>query len=827
MGRASKSAKPTSPRQFSISSFLPKLAPTASTSSSTSLTKRPAKHEDGEGVLSDDDAPSSRDQFKVPPVPAKRASKAKGKQVAVLDLTEDDEDVVEAPSSSPPPPAPKKKPTTTKKTTDKKGKGKAAVKDDDEDDHDDDDLAEQDDPDAMWVDRFAPRNRDDLALHARKLTDLESWLVEAFALEGRPKHLAKYRRVLVLSGPAGAGKTAALRTLAREMGVELVEWREGTSVQLADEHRESLMHRFASFLSRAGMAPALDFGPDPSDPSTSSSASSSSAPTTSSARTSTSSRRLLLIEDLPNVSHYPTKLALRSALAQYLSSPRVTAPLVLIVSEALARPGDDEAGGGGGGWLSGNGRRGDSVDARGVCGVEVLEHPACREIAFNPVAPTIMRKALVRTLDRIYSTSSASSSSSSSLSTALASRPTLATLDVLVAHSGGDMRSALMSLQFLLTEGEGPGATSIGGGASAAAGGKGGKGKGRKRKRKGESDSEEESVGARGKGKVGKEGVKKLLQFVTARESSLFIFHALGKVLYNKRWGDSPDDDKKDRDRVGIVQERDEASRLPRHLRDEWDRRPSKVDPDVLFAEAPLDADIFLSYLHHNYPPFTDEIDECSGIVDALSAADVVMSARDEGDEAYRHRPLTSLYGFHLGVRTTLMALPSPVTRRKQVLRKSELWETLRLARQNDEGVDEVLVGGALGLAPGQKSMVVEEVVPWLGLINPSGTSPFLLSLSTFPPLSTAAQPLVTGAAIGEKDVSALQDEAGDDEDAPAVDLSEPRRGGRVLQELEDDDDDDDDDVKPVVAAAGAAVRGGERGEVELLFDPDDDIESD
>ncbi|GAA5895623.1 hypothetical protein JCM8208_005283 [Rhodotorula glutinis] len=818
MGRASKSNKPTSPRQFSISSFLPKLAPTASTSSSTSSGKRTAKDEDGEGVLSDDDGTSSRDQFKVPTVPAKRSSKAKGKQTAVLDLTEDDEDVVEPPSSSPPPPsAPKKKTATKKATADKKGKGKAAVKDDEDDA--DDLRVEQDDPDAMWVDRFAPRNRDDLALHARKLADLESWLLEAFALEGRPKHLAKYRRVLVLSGPAGAGKTAALRTLASEMGVELVEWREGTSVQLADEHRESLMHRFASFLSRAGMAPALDFGPDPSDPSASSSTSTSSS-IAASAPSSSSCRRLLLIEDLPNVSHYPTKLALRSALAQYLSSPRVTAPLVLIISEALARPGDDEAGGGGGGWLSGNGRRGESVDARGVCGVEVLEHPACREIAFNPVAPTIMRKALVRTLDRLYSPSFFSASSS----TKLASRPTLATLDVLVAHSGGDMRSALMSLEFLLTEGEGPGATSIGGGA-VAAGGKGGKGKGRKRKRKGDSDVEEENAGGRDKGKVGKEGVKKLLQFVTARESSLFIFHALGKVLYNKRWGDSPDDDKKDRDRVGIVQEREVASRLPRHLRDEWERRQSKVDPDVLFAEAPLDADIFLSYLHHNYPPFTDQIDECSGIMDALSAADVVMSARDEGDEAYRHRPLTSLYGFHLGVRSTLLALPSPVPRRKQVLRKSELWETLRLARQNDEGVDEVLVGaggGTLG-AVGQKSMVVEEVVPWLSLINPPGTSPFLLSLSTFPPLSTAAQPLVTGAAIGEKDVSALQDEA-DDDDAPAVDLSEPRRGGRVLQELEEDEE---DDVKPDIGVAAPARRGGKKGEVELLFDPEDDIEED
>ena len=204
-------------------------------------------------------------------------------------------------------------------------------------------------------------------------------------------------------------------------------------------------------------------------------------------------------------------------------------------------------------------------------------------------------------------------------------------------------------------------------------------------------------------------------------------------------------------------------------------------------------------------------------------------------------------------MRSTLLALPSPVPRRKQVLRKSELWETLRLARQNDEGVDEVLLGaggGVLG-APGQKSMVVEQVVPWLSLINPpgasprltlvrrcssreprtdsgrhcacAGTSPFLLSLSTFPPLSTAAQPLVTGAAIGEKDVSALTDEAGD-EDAPSVDLSEPRRGGRVLQELEEDDD--EEDVKPVVPAP-AGGRGGKKGEVELLYDPDDDIEED
>lgn len=144
--------------------------------------------------------------------------------------------------------------------------------------------------------------------------------------------------------------------------------------------RESLVHRFTSFLARAGMAPALDFGPEP-------------VPSTSKAQPparksffpppppppAARGRRLVLLEDLPNVSHWPTKLALRSAVQQYLSSPRVTAPLVIVISEALARPGDES--GGGAGWLSGNGRRGESIDARGVLGVEILTHPACREIS--------------------------------------------------------------------------------------------------------------------------------------------------------------------------------------------------------------------------------------------------------------------------------------------------------------------------------------------------------------------------------------------------------------------------------------------------------------
>ena len=265
---------------------------------------------------------------------------------------------------------------------------------------------------ALGPDSSSELFQDDLSVHARKVTDVENWFNEAYS--SNPQ-IAKWRRVLVLSGPAGAGKTAVVKMLAKDMDAEIVEWQEGQSGKTVDgdpgeqdatlgssqalcfryrrtvwtdvqktllADRESLVHRFTSFLARAGMAPALDFGPEEPVPSTSTSKSAprkSFFPPPPPSSSTRHRRRLILLEDLPNVSHWPTKQALRSAVQQYLSSPRVTAPLVIIVSEALARPGDET--GGGAGWLSGNGRRGESIDARGVLGVEILESPACRNIA--------------------------------------------------------------------------------------------------------------------------------------------------------------------------------------------------------------------------------------------------------------------------------------------------------------------------------------------------------------------------------------------------------------------------------------------------------------
>ncbi|KAK4057443.1 RFC checkpoint protein Rad17 [Microbotryomycetes sp. JL221] len=628
-----------------------------------------------------------------------------------------------------------------------------------------DDIASNELDSSMWLDRFIPNSREDLGVHPNKVKDVAGWFEEAF----NPK-LSKYRRVLVLTGPSGAAKTATLQLIAKDGDVDIVEYRNASTTVVANEQgtdRESLVQHFTSFLTRAGMAPALEFvATDPDLKPT--------KLTTASTKIATNRKRLILLEDLPNTSHYPTKLALRSAIMQYLKSPRVTCPLVVIISEALSRPGVGPEADSATTGLS----RDDSVDARSVLGIEVLQAPGCRTISFNPIAPTIMKKALNKLLDKIYSTNGL-------LSPGL--RPSPVAIDVISSHSNGDIRSAVMSLQFLSSN---PSFARQKGVTDLSIGPGGGVGKKRK---KGDN------------GGVAKDQFKQLLQYVSSREDSLFIFHALGKVLYSKRWGEKEDDDKKDRERSDIVEERS-IQKLPRHLRHRWTRAPSKVDPDVMFAQAPVDSDVFVTYLHHNYVQFTNDMDECSGILDGLSEADALM--RMEGEERLSRLALTSQYSFNVAVRSTMLNLPQPVPRRKQTLRKSELWDKQRLQRQNEDGIDEMYrkkdgialvppvslrqvtekafgqdregtkelleqgrstegsheegwVGGG-GTQRSRKCLAVE-LIPFVGKIRKPGSqlySPFFSQLANFPPpLANAQYSSITGEALGEKELNDDGDE--------------------------------------------------------------------
>ncbi|GAA5962263.1 hypothetical protein JCM3765_004725 [Sporobolomyces pararoseus] len=795
-------------RLSSLTSFLPKsfgsIPPSTTTTTRSSSSKQKKRKrrivesdEDDQDqdveIIDDDDDDDYLEEKKKP------KSKESG-SIQVIDLTGTDDEEEESEIEMPPPPKPKKKKNKllTKKL--EKGKGKlinspppSLVE------------VEEEDENVMWVDKFFPTCKEELAIHSKKLKDVSNWFSETFPspseLGGPPNIIStKYRRILVLSGPSGSGKTTSLKLLAKEFKVEILEWKESSQVLNSndDYDDESMVSKFQSFLTRAGMVPSLEFSnPDSEDDEEEDQV---TPPTTPLASTSTSTsssnqkKRLILLEDLPNVSHYETKQIFRSSLLQYLTSPRVNCPLVLIVSEALSRPGIDSletitAGTGGG---SGIGRGDENVDSRSVCGLQVLQHPACREIPFNPIAQTIMKKALNRILDQIYNNNS-SSSSSFSTTTTLRSRPSTNVLDLIIQNSNGDIRSALMSLQFLLTQ---------------------------------KQDENSSFVGVAGKVKSSKkksrtsttagEGGEGFLQFVTSRENSLFIFHLLGKVLYNKRWGESLQDDKKDLNRPGILQQpkpQEQPDRLPKHLRKEWERKPSKVDPDVLFAEAPIDSEIFLTYLHHNFPQFTSKsIESCSSILDSLSISDSIyhLDSNDSSSSGGRRgnrSALTSLYSFDQAVRGTLLGLPSPVLREKQVLRKSEWWENEKFRKENFQGVNELLtpttsntstlVGEGVGVGVGvgvggwsgrgDKKSLLTELIPWLGIIKPPNVNPFLLDLAQFPPLSFDSS--LTGTALGEKDIKLEEEEEEDDDDEDTAAGVDERKPPKKLEEIDVNED--------------------------------------
>lgn len=174
---------------------------------------------------------------------------------------------------------------------------------------------------------------------------------------------------------------------------------------------------------------------------------------TASSSTQRPSRQIILLEDLPNVLHPGTADAFHSALKDYIASPS-SVPIVLVISDAGTRgedPDNDAAGGRGlGQW------RKQVIDVRSVIPHTILNSPYFREIQYdsysnhclvnflmrlayryNPIAPTIMLKALTTLLTK-----------DSLASRFKSNKPTKDTLEIIVESSRGDIRSAIMALQF-------------------------------------------------------------------------------------------------------------------------------------------------------------------------------------------------------------------------------------------------------------------------------------------------------------------------------------------------------------------------------------------
>ncbi|KAL8826330.1 MAG: hypothetical protein Q9191_003861 [Dirinaria sp. TL-2023a] len=469
-----------------------------------------------------------------------------------------------------------------------------------------------------WSEKYGPASLEELMVHKRKVADVRGWLDGV--LKGQDHKvsirripmigllLTARKRLLILKGPSGAGKTATISALAKIMDVDVSEWKNPVDTDFTSENYISISAQFEDFLGRSGMFGSLNFSSDRPQIG-------ASLQRDSTSMSDSNRKKLILIEEYPNT-FTSTSQALRSfrtSILQYLASNvpftdsfqpsqhQTTSnirPLVMIITE-----------------ISGS-TSSDNFTAHRLLGPDILSHAGTSVIEFNPVAPTLLTKALEMVLQKEARHSGRRRIPGPSALKQLAEI--------------GDVRSAISSLEFLCLR---------------------------------SSDSDDWSGRIAAKPKRGASNAltkmeKESLALVSQRESTLGLFHAVGKVVYNKREDPHPS--------------QQPLPQPPLHLSPQHARhKVSEVDVEKLLDETGTDPLTFIAALHENYVRSCEGssfIDTLNDSIDALSDADLLSSENARGRRIWHsHQASEDLrqteIAFHVAVRGLLFALPYPVKR--------------------------------------------------------------------------------------------------------------------------------------------------------------------
>ncbi|KAL8720683.1 MAG: hypothetical protein Q9225_002512 [Loekoesia sp. 1 TL-2023] len=459
-----------------------------------------------------------------------------------------------------------------------------------------------------WADRYGPTSIEELAVHKKKVADVREWL------EGVCSGLST-KSLLILKGAAGVGKTTTVSTIARALDLDIIEWKNPMVSDFASENYLSTSARFEDFLGRGGKFASLQIaGAENAD-------TSHNSPIQ---RGTAAQKKIILVEEFPTIStSNTTALQLfRTSILRYLArNPAyingsaskteddrdAAMPLVMIVTESQLNS-----------FTSSN----DNFTAHRLFGADILSHPNTDMIEFNSIAPTYITKALNLVIQKEARDSGR--------------RRVPGSLVLKRLSEVGDVRSAIGSLEFLCLKSQ---------------------------------DGEDWGGTVASKGKKGAKSAAALtnmekgsLELATQREASLGLFHAVGKVVYNKREGPGE-----------VNPPVDPPTQPPDHLPQHVRLKPPDVSVDDLVNETGTDTPTFVAALHENYVlscsgnDFTDTLNAC---IEYLSDTDVLVSergGRHRGNVTFKGVTTDSLrqdeIAFQVAVRGLLFSLPFPVKR--------------------------------------------------------------------------------------------------------------------------------------------------------------------
>lgn len=519
-----------------------------------------------------------------------------------------------------------------------------------------------------WADRYAPGSLEELAVHKKKVQDVQSWLDDAL----RGQH---GQRLLVLKGPAGAGKSTTIRLAAQDRNATLVAWQ---NPDTSESGALSISLQFAEFVTRGGDYSALSFDDTVSKP--------------------LNDGRILLVEEFPiSLSRNSKALdSFRTVLLQATTMSKATfpmskesmfqmpPPIVLIITETL---------------VSSSTSYSDSFTTQRLLGPELIHHPAVTVIEFNPVAPTFLSKAL----DLIVKKEARESG-----------RRRIPGQAIFQKLAGmGDLRNAINSLELLCTRGDE------------------------------KSDwSGTVAIAAKRAAKINQplsSFEENSLKMVTARETTLDMFHAAGKICYNKREDPRVQDSRAE-----------PPPKPPDHLAQHSRPKPSLVDLEGLLNETGTDIQTFVLTVHQNYvlscnhSNFVDYLDGCAGVLsdgellDLDGRSNTRPRARAQGSRnSFQHGTSDVLrhaeIGLQVATRGLLFNLPFPVNRAslpggsRGSAHKMYYPASLRLWRpiEETEGLLDLASAQLTGQAskPKQSDGAFDSVTSWKSRVTSFGTS--------------------------------------------------------------------------------------------------------
>lgn len=469
----------------------------------------------------------------------------------------------------------------------------------------------------------------------------------------------------------------------------MIEWKNSSAVDYSSAGYVSMGAQFDDFLGRSDKFSSLTL---------SEASSSSKSSLDGDSNPSGNRRRVILIEEFPTslAQGSSTLMTFRSTLQAYLaaavpllglygayknSDVELSPPVIIIVSETML---------GTGAALS------DNFTVYRLLGPEISNHPGVSIIEFNRVAPTFITKALDIVLKK---------------EARVSKRRRIPGPAALKGFAEmGDVRSAIASLEFLCLRGD-------------------------------EDADWSGTVSGRLK-KGGRSNAalthmeKDSLEAITQREASLGIFHAVGKVVYNKR-----------EDPAVTGSSNAEVPQPPQHLHHFARRKISQVSIDDLINETGTDTHTFIAALHENYilscesEDFTDYFTDC---ITELSNADILGTDGHRGVQSTRNgvgSARLSYQGsgtsvdllrqdeisFQVAGRGLLFSLPYPVKRRTAPgayggdTHKMFFPTSMRLWRQTEEvcGMLDIwtrrLTSGATSTHSSEFSSRTEGVASWGG----------------------------------------------------------------------------------------------------------------